>query len=329
MANYTTSADICNDVLFRARELDDGSSAFQASVINFVNRSYRELQNGGGAFGPYIQEPWLWLRKNPPGVLTLNPAIVNVGTISATNGSPNITFTVDPFSGVSIAGRMIKFDIQPDVFRVLTHTGGSTSAVLDSPYTGLTASGLNYRCFQVEYTLANDVGEVLSPMKVQSGGMLEIDGTELYAMDRDWPIARLVGGVPTQFAMVSPSKVRFNKYGYDDALTSLIRVEYDYLIQPPDLVNSTADTPLVPLAFRHVLADMALYEMLLIKVDDPQDPRVVRVGKQAEAGIVNMSHSNRVAMVEFSRNYGRLLSRNDLRTRVRAPLRTQSGVIIG
>lgn len=301
------TSEIVDDVLFRCGEPTDGSSDFDQAALDYVNRAYRAIWTGGGEYVKDMNEPWLWLKKDPPGVLVLNP-VITAGSVTATQGSATITFSAPPVA--SVAGRFFKANEQSDIFRVLTHTAGAANATIDSVYTGTGGTGLSYKLMQLEYTLAADVLRVISPMRVQSTSLIqststyEIEGCDLNALDRDYPLAYIVGGTPDRFSPVTEQKVRFNRYGGLDS-TTFVRVEYDYLMKPADLTNSPAEEPLVPLEFRQVLADLALFIMFTTK----SDARAETIGPQAKAGVAAMGNYNRNRIAKMGRSTAHITPR--------------------
>lgn len=311
MANLKFSSELIDDILFRAGEPTDGTSDYNAQALIDLNRAYRALWQGGGEFDAEINEPWLWLKKDPPGVLILNP-VIDAGTVSVTNNSAAITLSSAP--AASVAGRFFKTDDVGDVFRVLSHTGGSASATLDSVYTGDTAATAKYKLMQLEYSLPADCLRVIAPMRVQRDGYHEIDGIDLTSLDRDYPLAWVEGGTPDKFALVTESKVRFNRYGLSDA-ADYIRAEFDYLQKPADLTDSGSEEPLVPLQHRHVLADIGLFYLLTHK----SDGKAEGIGLQAKAGLRAMAADNRARLAHMSRTVGRIYPR--ARHRHGAPIR--------
>src|SRR3970282_2451632 len=155
MSNYTHSQDLVTDILFLNGEPTDGRSDFDAIALQYLNRGYEIIWTGGAELDPSLNEKWRWVRKNPPGVLTLEPRIVT-GTVSVTKGNTAITFSVapDPAIQATVTGWFFRVDnSNGDVFRIATNTSGATSAVLDSRYTGSTATAASYQLFQLEYTL--------------------------------------------------------------------------------------------------------------------------------------------------------------------------------
>ena len=241
MANLNTSADVLNYILFNGGEPIDGTSDYATAVIEYLNRAYLDMCNGGGSFDPEVNEDWWWLKKDPPGVIILAPSI-ELGSVSVTNNSASITFSSAP--PISVAGYFFKVSTHPDVFRVSAHTAASATATLDSVYTGATSATATFKLFKTEYTLAADVLRITAPMRIYSNSMAEVDGVELSALERDHPISFVESGTPNQFAMVTESKVRFNRYGEVNDTTKFIRVEYDYVQLPTDLTNSGSETPL-------------------------------------------------------------------------------------
>lgn len=296
------TSEIIDDVLFRAGEPTDGTSDFDTAALDYVNRAYRAIWVGGGEFVKDMQERWLWLKKDPPGTLVLNPVII-AGAVTVTQGSNAVTFTSAP--AASVAGRLFKVDSHTDVFRIATHTAASASATLDSVYTGISGSGFTFRLMQVEYSLAADVLRLVSPMRVQSDSLVEIEGCELEALDRDFPLTFLESGTPDRFAQVTETKIRFNRCGPESS-TEFIRVEYDYLQRPADLTNSASEEPLVPYEFRQVLADCALFLLYSAK----SDARAEAVGSQAKAGLAAMGNYNRTRVAKQGRSAGKIQPRS-------------------
>lgn len=323
MANYTFSQDLVNDILFRAGEGTDGSSDFQAVALQYLNRAYQALVNGGSEIDPNVQEDWWWARKDPPGVLNL-VASITTGTVNVTNNSTSITFSSAP--AISVAGYFFRVNDQPDVFRIASHTAASTSATLDAAYTGPNAAAAAFKLFKTEYTLPADLIRIISPMRIYQGVEAEVDGVELTALERNWPIREIESGPPTQFAMVGETKLRFNKYGpVSGATPNMIRVEFDYIYRPLDLTNSASEEPVVPRQYRRMLADIAVVFLFVDKNDDRASP----ISQVAKQGLQAMANEQRKRMVNYSRNYGRILARQERTNKHNRPLRTDSGVIIG
>ena len=301
MTTLTTTTDIINDVLFRAGEPTDNTSDFESHVLDLVNRAYRAIWTGGGEFVEDMNEPWLWLKKDPPGVLILQPSI-RTGTVSVTNNSASITFSSAP--AASVAGYHFRTDDDGTVYRISAHTGGAAAATLDSVYTGLNNTAAAFRLMKLEYSLAADAMRVIAPMRVQTALTDEIDGIDLSALDLNYPLTSIEGGVPDKFAPVTESKVRFNRYG-GELSTDLLRVEYDYLAEPTALTDDVSSIPLVPLSYRQIIADIALFYLFTGK----SDARAETIGAQARAGLKAMASDNRARMKQYSRSFGQVYQR--------------------
>src|SRR4030095_10673132 len=72
MSGYRFTSDLLEDLLWRGGELFDGTSKYQVPQgLRYLNRGLEALALGGAEFEASIQEDWWWLRKSPPGVLTL------------------------------------------------------------------------------------------------------------------------------------------------------------------------------------------------------------------------------------------------------------------
>lgn len=321
MANYKFSSDLVNDILFRAGETTDGTSNFEAIALQYLNRAYQSMWMGGGEFLDGNNQNWWWLRKDPPGTLILQPSITT-GTVSVTNNSASITFSSAP--AASVAGYFFRVDGQEDVFRISTHTGGSGSATLDSVYTGTTATAATFRLMKTEYTLATDALRIIAPMRVRLAHTGSIEGTDSAAMDKSFPIHLLESGVPTLFAHIGETKIRFNRYGMTSS-TNLIRVEYDYLYKPADLTDSGSEEPVVPLQYRHLLSDMAVAMLFIDKNDD----RATLAVAAAKAGLQAMLNENKKRWLAQSRRFGRIRARQEQLENTQRPLRTETGFIIG
>lgn len=302
MSNIRFTSDVLDYILFRAGEPTDGTSDFEAQALIEINRAYRAIWMGGGELTPDVNEPWLWLKKDPPGTLTLQP-VVDAGTVDVTNNSASITFGTPP--AASMAGRFFRTDDKSDVFRVLSHTGGAGAATLDSVYTGETNAAATFRVMKMEYDLAADILRPIAPMRVHGYNNHRVEGVDLTSLDRDYPLRDAVGGIPDKFALVTETKVRFNAYGGDEA-TDLFRVEYDYLVKPADLTNSGSEEPLVPLEHRQVLADAALFFVFQSK----SDTRAEGSAKQAALGVRAMQRDNQARFAQIGgETVGRVYTR--------------------
>lgn len=324
MSHYLSACDLKVDILWRAGEPTDGNSDFDTTALVYLNRVHRAICLGGSELDPAIQEDWWWLRKSPPGVLILQPEY-STGTVTVTNNNVNVTFTNAPTFDAT--GWFLRINTaEGDIFRVGNHDANGAAAALDSVYTGPNASGVTFRLFKLEYDIATDVLRLISPMRIyRAERRFEILGVEVLAMDRDYPLALVESGIPDRYAQVQEHTIRFNRSGRTTA-TDLVRVEYDYLYLPDDLINSTASIPAVPLHWRPVLSDWATFWLLL----DKNDNRAEMAGKAATGGLRAMANENRHKIGGTGRGLlGAIQARQDQIIRERGPIRTESGMIIG
>ncbi len=321
MANYQYSGDLVDDILWRAGEPTDGTSDFNAVALTYLNRAYQAVWMGGSEIDPSLQEEWWWLRKDPPGVLTLEPRITT-GTVNVQNNNTGITFSSAPASDLD--NWFFQVDDHADVFRISAHTAGAAAATLDAVYTGDTNATASYKVFKLEYAIASDVLRLLSPMRIYQDSKREVDGVPLTELERRYPLYNVQSGVPELFAPITESKVRFNRYGGTSS-TDFMRTEYDYLYRPADLTDSGSQEPVVPRQFRKTLADAGVFFLFM----DKNDNRASAAADLARAGLRAMKRENQHRWASMSRAYGKIMPRQQDLDEYRFPLRTESGLLIG
>lgn len=122
-----------------------------SSDTTLINRIKRDLNI------VYLTEvmpyhDWTWQRDTIH--VQMDPYI-NAGTVSVTQGSVDITFSVAP--ATSQKGRYFQVDGDRDFYRIAEHTAGSTSAKLDVRYIEATASAQNYKLFSKSIQLPSDL----------------------------------------------------------------------------------------------------------------------------------------------------------------------------
>lgn len=336
MANYTTSADLLDDILFRAGEPTDTSSDYYAAAIRYLNRAYQGIWRGGGELLPDVYEHWWWMQQYENGVLTLLP-VFDDGTVIVTNGNATITFSSAPqrnSANISVEGWHFKADTHADVFIITTHTSGATSATLDSIYTGSTNTTAAFKAFRIDYQLASNVLELKSPMRAYQGS---VSGNQIEMVPDDilrskWPLEQIGSGVPVNYARIARAAapltstpllhtVRFSHYG-GTADTELMRIDYDFIASQTDLADDTAE-PSVPREYRKILADWALFFLL----QDKEDTKAPQAFQLAAAGLRQMALENRCAQVKQGTR-GRIYPRQSDRNRSKGPLRTETGLLI-
>jgi hypothetical protein len=301
MANLKYSSDILDYILFRAGEKSDGTSDFDAQSLIYLNAAYKKIWQGGGEFDPAINEDWVWLRKS--GNIILQSKI-STGTVSVTNNSASATLSAS--QATDVAGWFFKIDGHEAVFKISVHGGGTDALTLDSVYTGDTNTTASYKLVKLDYTLANDAIEILSPMETyfKANRSFVYDGQIAGVSLQSVPYRNeLLSGVPEYFSQIDATTVRFNRYADSD----LIRIDYRYKKLPADLTDSGSEEPLVPLHHRHVLANIALYDLWTDKNDDRADS----VSLVAKQGLKAMAVENQNRLSQMDHTYGKIHSRVD------------------
>lgn len=260
MAHFDTGLDVLTNVLSRSEELGIGLSDRENEAKSYVQASYISVLTEG--------YPWKFALKNPPGILTTVAEITD-GSVTVTNGSPTITFTIAP--SVSVAGRKFFIQNDPVVYRISAHTAAALTATLDGNYIGSNASGASYKIYQDEYDLASDF---LRPV-VKKQFLRRQDGfgfTELRSleeMEGNTAAKVLWSGtdVPTECAFIGPQKLKIAPW-----TTLQKRFEYRYIYHPGvltfDGVAGTDTLVISPSEDRVVVALMAVGNLLVDKNDD-------------------------------------------------------------
>lgn len=297
MANFKYTNDIKKYILFKAGEKTDGTSDFDDKAIEYINAAYRKIWSGGGEFDEDINEDWLWLRTRS--TLTLQPSITT-GTVSVVNNST--TATLSTSQATDVTGYYFKIDEDEDIFRISSHTAATAGLTLDSVYTGSTNATANYTLFKLDYTFASDMIDILSPMTVNRSNDNDgkIEGVTLDKL----PLDIAIPGIPSMFAYVDDTTIRFNKY----SSTDLIRVDYWYKKRPADLTDSSSEEPEIPLRHRHVIGNVALWDLL----QDMNDDRAEATGLSAKNALLSMSRENQSRIAMSGGRYGQILPRWDL-----------------
>ena len=297
MGILSNTREIKLDVLFRASEPTNGTSDWEAKTLDYLNRTYRALCTGVSEFLPEYIDDWWWMRGE--GVLLLEPAY-NTGSVFVTAGSPFITFS--PAPATSLAGRRLRVVSEQDVPIIQSHTGGLGAATLDAAWTGASNAAAAFRAMKTDYNLSASVQAVMSPINIFQMPNL-ITGMSPERMDVLYPLALLDTGIPTGYALVTESSVRFSHGGTNNGTT--LRLEYRYRPIVADLVDSISSIPLIPSQWMHILSDMALTYVLLDKNDD----RSNAVALSARTNLAAMLKDNRRRNVKIDVGAGHIYAR--------------------
>jgi len=307
----STNQELLNFALFNGQEPTDGSSDYATEIVNWYNWGFRTILEGGNEFLQAKNPDWWWLNKE--GNLILQPTY-DTGTVSVTNNSNAITFSASITD--SMAGRHFRVENTGSIYKISAHTAGTDTGTLDSVYTEDTNSAANYKLMKLDYDLASDVLAITGSMKPQGGGeIIHADPSEI---EQRYPLYDVQSGTPKLFGMLSETSVRFSHYGETED-NDFIRVDYDYIYRPSDLANDSNEPP-IPLQYRHVLSDLALFKLLL----DKEDSRATDIGAQAK-GTINAMINRQNALMGKSGRIGHIYTRPNHRNQT---VTTASGLRI-
>lgn len=253
---YTYGQDILIDVLERASEYTELTGAnvsdYLTSIKRFINQAYIDF------LGLY---PWPFALKDPPGVIATDAVVSGTATFTKGSAIVTATATISP----SMTDRKIYAESDGVPYRISSHTDGSTIITLDSPFTSTTTSATFY-IYQDEYTLASDC---LKPwwMWFRDNPQDVIHFDSLHYLQATYATPHQTSLGPVKVAYIKNNKIRFSSYSTDSKT-----IEYDYTYDPGDLDFSgsgSVDTPIIPLRYRHFIADIALSKLQTLKNESP------------------------------------------------------------
>lgn len=310
--------DLKQDVLFRASENITGSSGWDSKVLDYLNRVYNALAMGSSEYLPEHVSDWWWMREKAS--LILEP-IYQEGSVSVTQGNASIVFSDTIIADKT--GWKFKVDDHPDIFTLSAHGAGNTTAVLDTVYTGPTGSK-SYKLMKDTYTTSTSVAGLISPM-IAYRDVSKIMGMSPERMDSLYPPYKLSPGTPEAFSLQGEQLVRFSHGGRIDGQS--MKIDYTFKPLITSITDSTDSIPLVPIQFRHVLADMALVYLLI----DKNDNRANSLITSSRAIATAMYNENKHRMAKLDETIGWIFPRSGSSNRRKheGPLRTESGLIIG
>jgi hypothetical protein len=149
VSQFRTTADILDEVLRKAGEPTNGSSPWETPALTYLNKVHHAIIAGGSIFNVDVDEPWVWARSKHPIVLELEPAYTT-GAITMTVNDINGTLTVAPTA--SLEGWHFQVNGKPTVYKIMKHTAGDTTIVLDSSFVNDTGAYL-FRAFKLDYEI--------------------------------------------------------------------------------------------------------------------------------------------------------------------------------
>lgn len=234
-----------------------------AKIAALINEVYRDV---------WAVQDWWFLVKR--GVIN-TVARYDTGTISVTNGSTAATLSSSPAVGLgSFTGRVLLTigDVSDNnaVYRISSHTAGSTTITLDAAYTGDDNTTATYKIYQDSYSAPVDLGKLLKPKRYGRSFPMEPIGMGDMA---DIKSSDQSEGKPAVFSLIDfattgdPTTARqLVVHPYPDAT---YRIEFTYKQQLNTELSGTTQ-PLIPDEYRHILVYGALargYPVLLADTD--------------------------------------------------------------
>lgn len=253
MTSFNSFSDWRTIVLDLAGEsTTDTAGDFYATAGRALDEAYQDICD---------RHPWLWLRKNPPGVLA-TVAPITTGTVAVTNASTAITFSSAPTP--SVKAYKIAFTGFQEWYRIATHAAGATAATLDTAFNGTTNTAVGYTLYQDEFDLATDLRHLVGMFVTETGKRIEQKTTE-YLRSNYWTSVRSVWP-PRYFARLTEQRIRFE--GYPDRAR---RIEYEYTFIPSDPSGASVTIDM-PADYRRVVPYGALFRLYLDKNDDRAGP---------------------------------------------------------
>lgn len=277
--------DILEAVLEDAGELPDSSGGdYVPGCKRYIREAYWDVLS---------RYPWPWSLAARPGVLTTRAAVpITVTNITKDVSLTQSTVTISEALADSIVD--FKFYMQGNnaVYRVYSHTAGQNTFILDGRYVQAESSGAG-KLYQDEYPVADDVLKVWGPFQVRGNWSQQVNIIDKPKFEAKYGRAWSPGPAPfeecteTRYTMalyVSNDKVP--QFRFAPWSEEAVSMEYEYS-QFHDLAFSGAvntDVPRIPLVFRSVLIDMALYKAL----DAKDDTRAVDRKVLAEDTIMKM-----------------------------------------
>lgn len=306
--------DLKKSVLRHSGEVDDGTSYYDKNgwVMDYLNKAHVSILGGGNEFDFELSKPWSWAVIKDPLVFVLQIPYIT-GSVTATNGLTAITF--NPAPPTSLTGGLLQVSDRPDYMRIVTHSAGSTSAIIDGPYADATAT-TGFRVIFIDYKLPTPANGILRltqqmvvfrPQDLQGDEEQQLNYIDQAQMARDYPVRRIIDGNPNFFTITSkdPNGNYFIRVEKSAQLQT--RVEFKCIGIPSPLVDVTNNFPLMPLEHRDCLDFAASYFLCLDKNDD----RAQMYFQLTQQKLKAMQKAEEKQKTQISKNRGKLLARGD------------------
>lgn len=200
---------------------------------------------------PYKPRAWTWAHINDQ-ILTQRK--YNTGTVSATVGSVNATFSTAPAD--SMAGMLIKFSAYREIYRINTHTAGATAFTLtetfiaDEQEDGEVITGAAFKIWQDRYLIDSDISEVIQVTTEKRSRPLDAYNSAQF----DEYVANNpeMEGVPSLYMDDEDDDGQKYIYLYPSCYDKPVRIKVKGMRKATKL-DDDADEPLIPIQDRVVL----------------------------------------------------------------------------
>jgi len=227
---YDTYANIKTAVLAKIGISDDDVADVVKQALNDVLEEICQAHN------------YSWLYGNAS-FITVKP--YSDGTVAVTEGSKTVTGSSTTFTSAMV-GR--KFYCGNATY-VISAFVSTTEITLSTNYAGDTGSGLTYKIYQDEYSLASDVEDVLSLR--QENYPQRLEKRDIEYMDKYYP-QRTSFGYPSMYSPVGYDSTYYMKIAVYPIPNQARNIYYRYKKRVTEMSND-ADTPIIPLRYRWVL----------------------------------------------------------------------------
>lgn len=149
MSQFRTTADVLNEVLQKSGEPTNGNSPYQTISLTYLNRVHHAIIGGGSILNVNVDEPWVWARAKQPMILELQPAYTS-GAATMGKGQTNFNFSIAP--SMSVEGWHFQAQGKSTVYRIMNHTAGGTTAMLDSNFVD-DSGNYTFRAMKLDYQI--------------------------------------------------------------------------------------------------------------------------------------------------------------------------------
>jgi hypothetical protein len=207
-------------------------------ALRWLNDRYRQIW---GAV------PWNFAKKN---AILQTTAEITSDSVTVTNGSTTVTETTSDGKWTSsVVGREFRADSDNEYYTISAYSNANPDTItLDRAYEGTTGTVHGYTIFQRIYTLANDVGQILTMTDLNHQRPLEcVSQQELDYVDPN----RGTYGEPRWYAPIGRDSNDIQQVELSFIPDEAYGISYSYVQEAPYITGGEAK--LVPQVFQSLL----------------------------------------------------------------------------